>query len=188
MNVNLNAIALILLVVTLALFLRVWVPWGDRASGNLVGRETLSVLGRLRMHGPSVGLVFLASVVLLGSGKIGLLTLLLVTALLALLLALPVRYTMTSRGIRAAWTPFRRWTEFGGVSRRRGGVRLQGVAGARPLTVWLSGGRDDDEFVLLLRQLVRGSYKGRFGPEAGVPVHESAAPAGPIGIAGAGGD
>jgi hypothetical protein len=144
----------------------------------------------LRMHGPSVGLVFLGSLVLLVLGKIGPLSLLLVIALLALLLALPVRYTMTSRGIRAAWTPFRRWTEFGGVARRRGGVRLQGVAGARPLTVWLSGGRDDDEFVLLLRQLVRGSYKGRLGPEAGGPISEptpSTGP-GPIGIAGAGGD
>ena len=187
---NLNAFALILLAVTLALFLRIWVPWGERASGNLVGRQTLAVLGRLRMHGPSVGLVFTASVVLLALGKIAPLTFLLVTALLALLLALPVRYTMTSRGIRAAWTPFRRWTEFGGVARRRGGVRLQGVAGARPLTVWLSGGRDDDEFVLLLRQLVRGSYKGRLGPEAGVPVNEAAPSTGPgpIGIAGAGGD
>jgi hypothetical protein len=187
---NLNAIALILLAVALALFFRVWVPWGERASGNLVGRETLSVLGRLRMHGPWVGIVFVALLVLLALGKIGPVTTLLVTALLALLLALPVRYTITSRGIRAAWTPFRRWTEFGGVARRPGGVRLQGVAGARPLTVWLSGGRDDDEFVLLLRQLVRGSYKGRLGPEAEVPV-SGAAPStgpGPIGIAGAGGD
>ena len=187
---NVNAIALILLAVALGLFSRVWVPWGERPSGNLVGRETLSVLGRLRMHGPTVGLVFVASVVLLALGKIGPLTFLLVTALLALLLALPVRYTMTSRGIRAAWTPFRRWTEFGGVARRRGGVRLQGVAGARPLTIWLSGGREDDEFVLLLRQLVRGSYKGRLGPEAGVLANE-AAPSpgpGPIVIAGAGGD
>src|SRR5215213_3257998 len=117
-DVNVNVIALILLAVTLGLFVRVWVPWGERTSGNLVGCETLSVLGRLRMHGPSVGLVFVASVVLLALGKIGPLTLLMVTALLALLLALPVRYTMTSRGIRAAWTPFRRWTEFGGVSRR----------------------------------------------------------------------
>ena len=50
----------------------------------------------------------------------------------------------------------RRWTEFGGVTRRRGGVRLQGVAGARGTTIWLSGNRDDDETVLLLRQLVRG--------------------------------
>jgi hypothetical protein len=190
MNMNVNAIALILLAVTLALYVRVWVPWGERASGNLVGRETLSVLGRLRMHGPSVGLVFIASVVLLALGRIGALTFLLVTALLTLLLALPMRYTMTSRGIRAAWTPFRRWTEFGGVSRRRGGVRLQGVAGARPLTVWLSGGRDDDEFVLLLRQLVRGSYKGRLGPEARMPVPEAvpSSSAGPIRIAGAGGD
>jgi hypothetical protein len=191
-DMNVNPIALILLAVTLALFFRVWVPWGERASGNLVGRETLSVLGRLRMHGPSVVLVFVASVVLLALGQIDPLILLLVMALLALMLALPVRYTMTSRGIRAAWTPFRRWTEFGGVSRRRGGVRLQGVAGARPLTVWLSGGRDDDEFVLLLRQLVRGSYKGRLGPEAEVPVtvNEAAPTAGPgpIGIAGAGGD
>jgi hypothetical protein len=187
---NVNAISLILLAVTLTLFSRVWVPWGERTSGNLVGRETLSVLGRLRMHGPSVGPVFLASLVLLALGKISLLTLLLSTALLLLLLGLPVRYTMTSRGIRAAWTPFRRWTEFGGVARRRGGVRLQGVAGARPLTIWLSGGRDDDEFVLLLRQLVRGSYKGRLGPEARVPVNEVAPStgAGPISIAGAGGD
>ncbi|HEX2280173.1 MAG TPA: hypothetical protein VHG52_00295 [Thermomicrobiales bacterium] len=187
---NMNAFSLILLAVTLALFSRVWVPWGERASGNLVGRETLSVLGRLRMHGPSVGLVFLASLVLLAAGSIGPLTLLVVTALLALLLALPVRYTMTSRGIRAAWTPFRRWTEFGGVARRRGGVRLQGVAGARPLTVWLSGDRDDDEFVLLLRQLVRGSYKGRLGAEAELLASEPvpSGSAGPIGIAGAGGD
>src|SRR5215213_7783509 len=171
---NVNAIALILLAVTLAQFFRIWVPWGERASGNLVGRETLSVLGRLRMHGPSVALVCVTSVGLLALGKIGPLTFLLVTALLALLLALPVRYTMTSRGIRAAWTPFRRWTEFGGVSRRRGGVRLQGVSGAR----------DDDEFVLLLRQLVRGSYKGRLGPEAGVPANEAAPATGPdpIGI------
>ena len=33
------------------------------------------------------------------------------------------------------------------------------------MTVWLSGSRDDDELVLLLRQLVRGAYKGQVGPE-----------------------
>ncbi|MGH2617104.1 MAG: hypothetical protein ACRDJC_17870 [Thermomicrobiales bacterium] len=189
MNMNVNVVALILIVATLALFSRVWVPWGERASGNLVSRQTLSLFGRLRMHGPPAAIVFLISLVLLALGRIGPLTMLLVTGLLALLLALPVRYTMTSQGIRAAWTPFRRWTEFGGVARRRGGVRLQGVAGARPLTVWLSGSRDDDDFVLLLRQLLRGSYKGQLGPEAGAPVGD-AVPSpgpGPIGMAGAGG-
>jgi hypothetical protein len=185
---NVNVVALILIAITLALYLRIWTPWGERASGNLVSRQTLSLLGRLRMHGPAALALWLVSIVLLAADRIGLFTLLVVTGLLVLLLALPVRYTMTSRGIRAAWTPFRRWTEFGGVARRHGGVRLQGVAGARPLTIWLSGGRDDDDFVLLLRQLVRGSYKGQLGPEAGAPLPEpAAAGSGPIGMAGAGG-
>jgi hypothetical protein len=186
---NVNIVAALLIAAALALFLRIWTPWGERASGSLVNRQSLSLLGRLRMHGPAAIALWLISLVLLMAGRIGPLTALAVTALLLLLLSLPVRYTMTSRGIRAAWTPFRRWTEFGGVSRRRGGVRLQGVAGARPLTVWLSGGRDDDDFVLLLRQLVRGSYKGSLGPDAGAPLAEPAAAAGPgpIGMAGAGG-
>jgi hypothetical protein len=185
-----SSISILLILATLALFTRVWVPWGGRASGNLVRRESLSLYGRLRMHGPPALLRLVAALVLLVSGWIDLATLLVVAALLALLFLLPLRYTLTATGIRAGWTPFRRWTEFGGVARRPGGVRLQGVAGARPLTVWLSGGRDDDDFVLLLRQLVRGSYKGQFGPEAGIPL-DSGAPApgpGPVGIAGAGGD
>ena len=185
-----SIIGIILIIATLALFTRVWVPWGERASGNLVRRETLSLLGRLRMHGPAAALLLAVSVVALALGWVGPLPVLVVIGLLALLLALPVRYTLTSRGIQPGWTPFRRWTEFGGVARRRGGVRLQGVAGARPLTVWLSGDRDDDAFVLLLRQLVRGSYKGHLGPETGLPStgQVSTTPgAGPIGIAGAGG-
>lgn len=189
MNVNLNVVALILIAATLALYLRLWTPWGGRASGNLVSRQTLALFGRLRMHGPVTLILWLVALVLLTLGMIDLLTWLVVSGLLVLLLAIPVRYTMTSHGIRVAWTPFRRWTEFGGVARRRGGVRLQGVAGARPLTIWLSGGRDDDDFVLLLRQLVRGSYKGQLGPEAGgpLPTPATSAGSGPIGMAGAGG-
>jgi hypothetical protein len=189
-----NAIAVLLIMATLGLFARVWVPWGGRSSGNLVRRETLSLFGRLRMHGQLTAVLFVIAIVCFALGWIDPLTMLAVLALLVLLLALPVRYTLTARGIRAGWTPFRRWTEFGGVARRPGGVRLQGVAGARPLTVWLSGGRDDDDFVFLLRQLVRGSYKGQLGPDAGVAVAGGASGAltspgpGPVGIAGAGGD
>lgn len=185
-----NTIALIVIIATLALFSRVWLPWGEPASGNLVRRAPLSLWGRLRMHGPAGAVILVAAVIATVLGWINPLVLLLVAGLLALLVALPMSYTLTSRGIRAGWTPFRRWTEFGGVARQRGGVRLQGVAGARPQTVWLSGGRDDDDFVLLLRQLVRGSYKGHLGPEAGaaVPDPVPAPGAGPIGIAGAGGD
>lgn len=181
--------SLLLMIAALALFSRVWIPGSERPSGNLVRRVPLSAWGRLRMHGPAAALLFLISVVCLALGWIGPLTILTVTALLGLLMALPVRYTLTSRGIRAGWTPFRRWTEFGGVARRPGGVRLQGVAGARPLTVWLSGGRDDDDFVLLLRQLVRGSYKGQLGPEAGLPLPGATPGASPsaISVAGVGG-
>jgi hypothetical protein len=183
---NENLISLIFILAAVGLFTRIWVPWGERASGNLIRRESLPLLGRLRMHGPAAAVLVVASIVALILGWISPLVALMVVALLALLLALPVRYTLTSRGIRAGWTPFRRWTEFGGVARRPGGVRLQGVAGARPLTVWLSGDRDDDEFVLLLRQLVRGSYQGRLGPEAGLPVIDpvqAAAAARSIGVA-----
>jgi len=184
-----NAISLIFILATLALFTRIGLPWGARASGNIVRQEHLSLLGRLRMHGPLMALLVVATVAAVVSGWVSPLTLLVVVGLCALLLALPVRYTVTSRGIQAGWTPFRRWTEFGGVARRRGGVRLQGVAGARPQVVWLSGGRDDDEFVLLLRQLVRGSYKGHLGPEAATTAGESmpvSTASGPIGMAGAG--
>jgi hypothetical protein len=186
-----NVIAFILIIATLALYGRVWLPWGEPASGHLVRRERLSLLGRLRMHGPAALALALIAIVATVMGWVSPLTLLTVIGLLALLVALPMRYTVTSQGIRAGWTPFRRWTEFGGVARRRGGVVLQGVAGARPQTVWLSGDRDDDQFILLLRQLVRGSYKGHLGPEAGVATGEpfpSPSGTGPIGIAGAGGD
>ncbi|MCC7024231.1 MAG: hypothetical protein IT338_15505 [Thermomicrobiales bacterium] len=185
-----NTITILLFIITLALYTRVWVPWGERPSGNLVRREQLSLFGRLRMHGPAVAALFVVSLVALVVGWIGPLAMLVEIGLLVLLVALPMRYTVTSRGIRAGWTPFRRWTEFGGVARRPGGVRLQGVAGARPQMVWLSGGRDDDEFVLLLRQLVRGSYQGRLGPDAEesrLETRHAASGAGPIGIAGAGG-
>lgn len=178
---------LLLILIAAALFLRVWLPWGEPVSGNLVRREPLSLLGRLRLHGPLAALILVVVIVLLALGRVRVESVLVVFALQALLLALPLRYTVTSRGIRFAWTPFRRWTEFGGVARRPGGVRLQGVADARPLTVWLSGGRDDDEFVLLLRQLVRGSYKGQLGPEAGAARPNGAPGAAPGTVVGVGG-
>lgn len=185
-----NAVAFILIIAALALYLRVWVPWGEHASGNLVRQEALSFFGRLRMHGPAALVLTIAAVIALIVRWIAPASFLVIVGILLALLAVPMRYTVTSRGIRAGWTPFRRWTEFGGVVRRRGGVVLQGVAGARPQMIWLSGDRDDDDFVLLLRQLVRGSYQGHLGPEAEAAVGETmpaASGTGPIGIAGAGG-
>ena len=184
-----NLIGIILIIATLALYLRVWTPWGDAEVGNLVGRVNLPLLGRLRMHGAAAAFLIVAALAGLTLGWVYPSTVIIVLTLLAALIVTPMTYTLTSQGIRPGKTPFRRWTEFGGVARRRGGVRLQGVAGARSQAVWLSGGREDDEFVLLLRQLVRGSYKGHLGPEAGnLPfaiLDPAASPVSPIGVAGA---
>lgn len=186
MNVsNITTVESILLVLAAGFVFRIWTPWGARTSGNIVKRQALSLFGRLRMHGQFAALVLAGSAIVAASGRASWWILFAEAAIFAFLIALPMHYTLTSQGIRAGRTPFRRWTEFGGVARRLGGVRLQGVAGARPLTVWLSGGRDDDDFVLLLRQLVRGSYKGELGPEASAPP--AGATPGTVQIVGVGG-
>jgi hypothetical protein len=143
----------------------------------------------LRMHGPHVVALWLVAILSAILGWVNPLMTLVAMAIAVSVIFMPVVYTLTTTGIRTGGTPFRRWTEFGGVARRRRGVRLQGVAGARPQMIWLSGGRDDDEFVLLLRQLVRGSYKGFKGPDAALATDTMPSSPGPspIGIAGAGG-
>jgi hypothetical protein len=155
----------ITLIIIGALLSRVYVPWAARPSGALVRRAPLSLLGRMRMHGVA-GLVGLAvGALAFNFGLVPLAFIVVVPLTFAVLIALPMSYTLTTEGIAVGRTPMRRWTEFGGVTRSKGGVRLQGVAGARGLTIWLSGSRDDDELVLLLRQLVRGAYQGGVGPE-----------------------
>ena len=161
------------------LFGRVWIPWATAPRGDLIRRERLSLFGRLRLH---AGPTMLVLALTLGGWAAGLIpgtVVALLAVAIAVLIALPVRYILTTDGIAVGRTPFRRWTEFGGVARRRGGVQLQGVAGARGTRVWLSGSRGDDEFVLLLRQLVRGSYKGHVGPASvtGRPAQAADEPA-----------
>ncbi len=79
----------------------------------------------------------------------------------ALLIAIPVKYTLTDAGIRLGWTSFHRWTEFAGVRRAPGGARLVGVQRKMGLQIWLSGSRGDDEFLQYLRQTVRNAYQGK---------------------------
>lgn len=162
----------IALMIFVALFSRVFVPWAGRPTGALVRKAPLSLLGRMRMHGLA-GIIGLAlSALAVYVGLVPQWFIIVMPLVFAVLVALPMSYTLTTEGIMAGHTPMRRWTEFGGVTRSRGGVRLQGVAGARGMTVWLSSSRDDDDLVLLLRQLVRGAYKGQVGPELGPAVSE----------------
>lgn len=76
-------------------------------------------------------------------------------------LLIPQSYLLTSTGIRLGRGPFRRWTEFSGVRRSSSGATLQGGPKSASYPVFLGGNREDDDFVLLLRTLVRDSYKGK---------------------------
>lgn len=153
--------ALLPILTALLLLGRVYRPWVGPPPGSLVRRHPLPVLARLRLHAvPATAVVAVA----VGGAIIGALpiwSLLATTAVLVGVVLVPVRYTLTTVGIARGRTPARRWTEFAGVARRPGGARLQGIGGSRGLGVWLAGSRDVDETVLLLRQLVRGSYQGR---------------------------
>ena len=158
---NLTALAALLLLAS-----RVARPWARSGRGRVIHREPLSLLGRLRLFGQPGALLLLAAAFGWWLGAVSTVVLGLVAIGVATLLAVPVAYTLTPQGIALGRTAPRRWTEFAGVGRQRWGVRLQGVAGSRGMSVWLSGGRDDDAFVLLLRKLVRGSYQGWVDPAA----------------------
>lgn len=152
---------LLLSILILVFWLRIARPSSFAIQGRVIHDARVPLLARLRMHAAATVVVLVTALAMSifwdlpwwGGG----------VAIVAMagLVALPIRYTLTVVGIRCGWTPFRRWTEFGGVSRSPGGVRLQGVAGARDMRVWLSGSRGDDEFVLLLQRMITGGYKGK---------------------------
>jgi hypothetical protein len=94
------------------------------------------------------------------------------------LLAVPQAYTVTTRGIRTGRGNFRRWTEFAGVHRSPAGAMLQTIRPGPGMPIWLSGARGDDEFVHLIRSLIRDSYKGKTTSFPTRPVNEQAGPEG----------
>jgi hypothetical protein len=152
-------------------WLRVVRPGNLSIDGATIYNARIPLLARLRMHALVGTIVLLGSVAMQiwwGLPWWGSAIALISTAALV---ALPARYVLTTIGIRVGWTPFRRWTEFAGVSRAPGGARLQGAAGARDKRIWLSRSREDDEFLALLRRMIRNAYKGRnvlreFPPES----------------------
>ncbi|MCC6315282.1 MAG: hypothetical protein IT337_14855 [Thermomicrobiales bacterium] len=151
----------------LLLVAQVYRPWEQAPPKHVLHRERLLTLARLRLFGRQVALLLAAAIAGWRLGWTNEAALAVVVIGGAALLALPTSYTLTAQSIRLGRGESRRWTEFGGVARRPGGVRLQGVAGNRSMNIWLGGGHHDDEFVLLLRRLVRGSYQGRTEPETG---------------------
>ena len=164
------AIALLAILILIS-WLRVARPGAVAVQGRVIHSAPIPLLARLRMHALTGALVVIAAVAMVVYWELPWWGPLAAVISTAALVAVPIRYTLSTLGIRCGWTPFRRWTEFAGVSRAPGGARLQGVPGSRDMRIWLSGSLGDDEFVLLLRRMIRGGYKGQnvlleFPPQA----------------------
>lgn len=140
-----------------------------RVEGTPIAVRPIPLLARIYMQAVPAGAAILAAIVtaLLDAAPWWLAVLAVASAIV--LVAIPLRYTVTDRGARRTFGPFRRWTEFAGVARAPGGARLAPLPGSRPARVWLSGSRGDDEFLQTLRTLVRNAYKGKSEP-APMPV------------------
>jgi len=155
-----NAYFVLLPIIIALTWLRLVRPGMNRIKGTVLYVVPLPVLARMRMHAMPSLLALVAGVVLVivDAMSVWLLALPILSAIL--LVAIPVNYTLTDQGIRLGWSAFRRWTEFGGVRRAAGGARLPSVSGMRGMHIWLSRSRGDDEFLQVLRMLIRNAYKG----------------------------
>lgn len=158
-----NAYALLLLLTIALTWARLVRPGLNRLHGTSLLVVTLPLLARIRMHAiPFVLTTGLTGVFIL-RGDLPWWSIVAPVASSALMVAIPIRYTLTSLGIRLGWTSFHRWTEFAGVRRAPGGARLVGVQRAYGRQIWLSGSRGDDEFLHYLRQSIRNAYQGKSG-------------------------
>lgn len=139
---------------------RIAQPLRMRLDGERIATMPLPLLARLRMQALPASLITLLAIVLTAWQIAPWWATPAAIAAMAALTAIPVSYVLTTEGIRLGWAEFRRWTEFAGVVRASGGGRLLGAAGTRTYRIWLSGSRDDDAFLHLLRRMIKVAYKG----------------------------
>lgn len=165
-----NVFLLLLLLVIGLTWARLVRPGFNRLHGTLTLVVPLPLLARLRMHALPATFALLLAGILVVRGDVPWWAMLAPILSNVLLVAIPVKYTLTNEGIRLGWTSFHRWTGFAGVRRAPGGARLVGVQRTFGLHIWLSGSRGDDEFLQYLRQTVRNAYQGRANV---VPFHGS---------------
>ena len=132
-----------------------------RLEGAPIGVMPIPLLARLFMHAMPVVISISTATLLAAFDVISWLWLLAPVVSGALLVGVPLGYTLSYTGIRRSFGVFRRWTEFAGVERAPGGARLKPLPNTRRAHIWLSGSRGDDEFLQLMRILIRNAYKGR---------------------------
>lgn len=136
-----------------------WSP--NTTEGDVLLEVPVPLLARLKML--SLPLVLGLVVLIFGliMGDVAWWLVIVLMAIYSVVVSIPVSYSLTAVGIRTGKGVFRRWTEFAGVRRSPNGALLQGGQRAASYPIFLSGSREDDEFVHTLKILVRDSYKGK---------------------------
>jgi hypothetical protein len=137
------------------MLMRVALPIGARSEGEPLGRVTLSLAERVRLQRTNVyaiGAVLLLSALV---GEIWLLPELVVVLGAVSILAIPVRYTVTSRGIGLNRVVFRPWSDFSHAEVGASGIRLVGKPGLRPFRLVLGPATSQSVLAMI----------GRFLPE-----------------------
>lgn len=148
-------------------------------EGTIIQITPIALLARIKRHAAPSSLTMVVTIALVATGNASPWWLLAALISAIGLISVPQTYTVTTRGIRVGRGRFRRWTEFAGVYRSTAGAKLQTIGRQPDAPIWLSGSLGDDEFVHLLRQLVRDSYKGKTEPVSVPVAHHSSRMDGP---------
>lgn len=159
-TMDMRVSAFVIAVALLLMVARVLSPWIQRVDGRPLRQLPVPLAAKLRRQRLPLVLLGLVIGANVPAGQTALLLHLGALVIACLLLALPARCVMTDQGIRAGWTPFRRWTEFAGLSVRRGTIRLQPLSGLAKLEITLPGRFEDADIVGEMRTLIRASYQG----------------------------
>jgi uncharacterized protein (DUF58 family) len=143
-----------------------------KIEGTVIQVLSIPLLARMKRHAVPAVITLIVTIALTATNIASALWLAVWLASSLGLLAVPQAYTVTTRGIRVGRGNFRRWTEFAGVHRSPAGAMLQTIRPGPGMPIWLAGSRGDDEFVHLLRSLIRNSYKGKSTPFPATAVNE----------------
>jgi len=165
----------IIIIAVIAAVFRVWSPSRPRAQGTPL--RTLAMPLAARLYNQALPLALLIGAFLLNDAidSVPFWVPLIPLTVLALSVVVPVRYTITTEGVLVGALTFRRWTEFSGLTVRRGRIRCKSISGVRPLEIWLPGRFHDADTVAEIRRLMRGAYQGRTAasPEGSDPTAAS---------------
>lgn len=155
---------LIFLIIPILLFWSWVLPIGftnRQTEGTLIYVRPIPVLARLKRHALTHSVATAVAIALAILNLASAWWIVVAIASFVAIVSVPQKYIVTTSGIRTGHGNFRRWTEFAGVYRSKAGARLQTISRGPDVPIWLSGDLGDDEFVHLLRTLVRDSYKGK---------------------------